>query len=189
MQRRLDPLSGCAALQYSPQGATAIIRLVLDLSENPTFQRRRLSRRGPGGASAGDQAARRRHHRGSRPQPQRREQFAHARCAGARRRATIPMLLRQRHADRLRASGDLGTVRFRARHRGLGRQRRGESRRRHVVLGNRGGRRRGAVSRVCRRSPYRCASSPAARGISPSAARVAASLVRRLAVDAPARYR
>ena len=63
----------------------------------------------------------------------------------ARVRGRAGRVLRAGHADRLRAPGDLGPVRLRARHGGLGRQRRPESGRRRAVFGHGGGSDRGPL--------------------------------------------
>ena len=72
--------------------------------------------------------------RGAGPQPQRRQQLADARDAAARRARRRQPLLRQRHADRLRAHRDHGPARARARRADLRHQQWRESRRRRAVF-------------------------------------------------------
>ena len=129
-------------LQYSARDFPAGPAL-----ENPGQQRRRLSRRGSAAPRRCAASAGRGHGRRSRSQPQRRQQFAHARRAGARVLVRRAHVLRQRHADRLRAPRDLGAVRLRARHGRLRHQRRRQPRRRRALFRHGRGRDRGPLPR------------------------------------------
>ena len=114
---------------------------------HPALQRRRLFRARARAPRRGARAARRDHGRRAGARPQRRVELADARPAadGAARAQRLPV--RQRHADRLRASRGDRTARPLARHGDLGHQPRRQHGRRHDLLGHRRRRDRGLPAR------------------------------------------